>query len=189
MYGGGVDDIIKGNIGAALQMQQGSRLSKYLGLPGEWGRSKTQALGWLKDKVWQRLQGWKEKYLSHAGKEVLIKSIIQAIPSYVMSVFMLPKTFCAKVESMVAKFWWRQAGKDRGIHWKSWQRLLKRKKEGGMGFRDLHAMNLALVAKQVWRVEKCPNALWAKLLKSIYFPNCSIWEARRSNRLLGHGRV
>lgn len=40
-------------------------------------------------------------------------------------------------------------------------------------------MNLALVAKQVWRIYESPNSLWAKVLKSLYFPDCSIWEAKR----------
>lgn len=179
MFGEGVDDRTKRGICSALNMQQGSRRVKYLGLPGEWQRSKSQALSWLKDKIWQKLQGWKEKFLSHAGKEVLVKSVIQAIPNYIMSCFVLPKSFCAKISSMISNFWWRQSGRDRGIHWKNWQQLMLRKCEGGLGFRDLYSMNLALVAKQVWRIAKSPNALWAQLLKSLYFPNSSIWEAKK----------
>lgn len=182
VFGRGVEDETKRDICHALHMNQGGRLSKYLGLPGDWPRSKTQALNWLKDRVWTRLQGWKEKYLSPAGKEVLIKSVIQAIPTYIMSLFMLPKSFCGRISSMIANFWWRQMGKDRGIHWKSWQQLLLSKKEGGLGFRDLHAMNLALVAKQVWRIYRSPNTLWARIIKSLYFPNGSIWEAKRRTR-------
>lgn len=61
-------------------------LGKYLGIPAEWGGSKIQGLSWLKEKVINRLEGWKGKILNAAGKEVLIKAVIQAIPSYIMAI-------------------------------------------------------------------------------------------------------
>lgn len=142
MFGKGVPERTKTAIATILRMPISCQASKYLGLPGEWQRSKTQALSWLKDRIWLMLQGWKECFLSQAGKEILIKSVIQSIPNYVMSIFLLPKSFCKKISSMIANFWWRQAGKDNGIHWRSWGVLNKAKREGGMGFRDLHAMNI-----------------------------------------------
>lgn len=63
---------------------------KYLGLPTIVGKSKTQIFGFVKDRVWKKLKGWKEKTFSRAGREVLIKAVAQAIPSYVMSCYMLP---------------------------------------------------------------------------------------------------
>ena len=67
---------------------------KYLGLPAVIGKSKNQVFAFVKDRVWKKLKGWKEKYLSRAGKEVLIKSVVQVIPSYVMSCFELPQGMC-----------------------------------------------------------------------------------------------
>lgn len=58
--------------------------SPYLGVPADWGRSKVQALKWIKEKVWNKMDGWKEKLLNKVGKEVLIKAVIRAIPTYVM---------------------------------------------------------------------------------------------------------
>ena len=53
---------------------------------------------------------WNKRFLSRAGKEVLLKSIIQAIPSYVMSVFLLPTTMCEEIERMMNAFWWGGIG-------------------------------------------------------------------------------
>jgi hypothetical protein len=48
---------------------------KYLGLPVRVGKSKSAAFAYLKDRIWKRIQGWKEKFLSWAGKEILIKTV------------------------------------------------------------------------------------------------------------------
>lgn len=89
---------------------------KYLGIPAEWGNSKAQALQLIKERVCSKLEGWKEQYLSQAGKEVLIKSIIQAISTYVMAIVKLPKKICQSLCSAVAKFWWSSKVRNRGIH-------------------------------------------------------------------------
>lgn len=52
-----------------------------------------------------------------------------------------------------------------------------------MGFRDLHSMNLALIAKQVWRIQENPYTLWAKLLRGLYFPNASIWDVKKGRNV------
>lgn len=57
------------------------------------------------DWVWKRLSGWKEKLLSVAAKEVLIKSMIQAIPTYVMQCFLLPKGITDQILQLIRDFW------------------------------------------------------------------------------------
>ena len=74
---------------------------KYLGLSALVGRGKKQSFSYIKEHVWKELQGWKEKLLSQAGKEVLIKSMIQAIPTYTTSCFKLPKGLIHKLETMI----------------------------------------------------------------------------------------
>lgn len=74
---------------------------KYLGLPTEMGRSKREVFSWLRERVWEKTQGFGEKFLSKAGKEVLIKAVLQSIPTYVMSCFKLPDYLLNEI-----KFWW-----------------------------------------------------------------------------------
>uniref|UniRef100_A0A2N9F8H0 Reverse transcriptase domain-containing protein n=1 Tax=Fagus sylvatica TaxID=28930 RepID=A0A2N9F8H0_FAGSY len=65
----------------ALRTSSTGDLGKYLGLPPIIGRGKKQAFTEIKQKVARKLHGWKGKMLSQAGREVLIKSVAQALPS------------------------------------------------------------------------------------------------------------
>ena len=78
---------------------------KCLGLPSFVGRSKKASLLYIKERVWSKIRGWKEKLLSQAGREILLKIVIQAIPAYSMSCFKLPITLCNEIEIMIRKFW------------------------------------------------------------------------------------
>ena len=60
--------------------------------------------------MWNKLQGWKEKFLSQVGREVLLKAVVQAIPTFVMSCFNLPSGLLEDIEMMIRKFWWGQRG-------------------------------------------------------------------------------
>ena len=94
-----------------------TQFEKYLDLPHIMGRSKCHAFNDIKERIWKRLQGWKEKFLSQVGREILIKAVVQAIPTYAMSCFKFPIGLCAKMCSMTNRFWWGQRGGEWKIHW------------------------------------------------------------------------
>ena len=75
---------------------------KYLGLPTIVGVDKSDCFQHLVDRVCQRLKGWKEKFLSVQGKEILLKAVAQEIPSYAMSVFKLPKGICKAITDEIS---------------------------------------------------------------------------------------
>jgi hypothetical protein len=60
------------------------------------------------------------------------------------------------------------------MHWMAWWKLCYPKKEGGMGFRDFHSFNLAMLAKQVWRLINTLDSLRAQVLRSKYYPDGDI---------------
>lgn len=151
---------------------------KYLGLPPVIGRSTNQVLGFIKERVANKIQGWKGKLLSQGGKEVLLKSVAMAMPSYAMSLFKLPLGICKNLNSAMSQFWWGGNKEGRSIHWLSWEKLSMVKGRGGMGFMDIHWFNLALLAKLIWRIITKPNHLMSQVLKSKYFPNSSIFNAQ-----------
>jgi hypothetical protein len=111
------------------------------------------------------------------GKEILIKSVIQAIPTYSMALFKLTHGLCQHITSLIRGFWWGSRKGERKTAWVSWESLAMPKYKGGMGFRDIKKFNLALLARQVWRILVDPNSLSARILKAIYFPSSDILKA------------
>uniref|UniRef100_A0A2N9FBI7 Reverse transcriptase domain-containing protein n=1 Tax=Fagus sylvatica TaxID=28930 RepID=A0A2N9FBI7_FAGSY len=155
-----------------------AHFEKYLGLPAVVGRNKTQAFKGIRDRVVKRLEGWKERLLSKAGKEVLIKAVIQALPTYSMSCFLLPNQWCADLNSLAAKYWWGGGSAARKIHWSKWSELCKSKENGGLGFRDWRAFNIALLAKQGWRLLTNTHSLFYKTFKAKYFSSGTFLQAK-----------
>ncbi|GMI87604.1 hypothetical protein HRI_002429700 [Hibiscus trionum] len=88
----------KADVRRILGISQGFNPEKYLGLPIVVGRNRRKAFTELKYKTWSWISNWCTWSLSQGGKEVLIKAVLQAIPVYTMSFFLLPKTFCKELE-------------------------------------------------------------------------------------------
>jgi hypothetical protein len=63
------------------------------------------------------------------------------------------------------------------MHWFAWWKLCYPKKDGGMGFRDFHSFNLAMLAKQSWRLMNEPDSLCARVLRAKYYPDGDLLKA------------
>ena len=154
---------------------------RYLGLSMATGKSKVNTFKDLQEKITKRVMGWKEKTISKVGREVLIKMVAQVIPTYSMSLFKLPNSICDNINSMMAKYWWGQNQEERRTHWINWTKLCIAKKEGELGFGDLHAFNLAMLVKQAWRLIDDNHSLFYRVYKARYFPNSSFMMAELGN--------
>ena len=123
-------DSIKTTLGVPIIRQY----EKYLGLPYLVGINRSASFSQIKERVWSKLKGWKEKLLSQAGREILIKAVAQAIPTYSMSCFKLPIRLCQDREGMICKFWWGHKPNHNKVSWVRWKTLYHPKGSGGMGF-------------------------------------------------------
>ncbi|RLM84648.1 hypothetical protein C2845_PM04G10450 [Panicum miliaceum] len=79
---------------------------KYLGVPVS--VSRLHVLDWLKldEKILKRLDGWQGSSLSVGGRLTLINSRLSSIPTYSMSMYLLPETICKRINK-TRKFFWR----------------------------------------------------------------------------------
>ena len=97
-----------------------SNTEKYLGLPMASRKSKVNTFKELQEKITKRVMGWKEKFISKASYEILIRTVAQAIPTYSMSLFKIPKAICDNINSILSKYWWGQTKDERKLDWINW---------------------------------------------------------------------
>ena len=173
---------LKAQIKSKLGIYSEGGAGSYLGLPECFSGSKVEMLAYIQDKMKGRMSGWYSRFLSQAGKEVILKSVAMAMPIYAMTCFKLPKTTCKNLSSAMAAFWWR-VSEDKGkIHWLSWDNLCVSKELGGMGFKDIELFNQALLGKQAWRILTDQHSLLSSFLNICYFPNGSFLYTTLGNR-------
>ncbi|XP_013624943.1 PREDICTED: uncharacterized protein LOC106331160 [Brassica oleracea var. oleracea] len=169
LFGKRVGANLRQQIKDKLGIQNEGGMGTYLGIPEDISGSKCKLFAFLKKKLMHRVNGWTGRWMSKGGKEVLIKSILLALPTYVMSTFLLPLEICENLASAIAQFWWRKNPPKRGIHWAKWKKMCLPREEGGIGFRMIHEFNLALLAKQLWLLVQFPDSLVARVLRGKYY--------------------
>lgn len=126
---------MKEQIQFKLRILSEGGVGTYLGLPECFSGSKVELLNYIQDKMKGRMPGWYTKFLSQAGKEIILKSVALAMPIHAMSCFRLPKSTVKNLTSAMATFWW-SSQEDKGkIHWLSWDKLLCSKKAWRNGFK------------------------------------------------------
>ncbi|KAL2245810.1 UNVERIFIED_CONTAM: hypothetical protein Sindi_2849200 [Sesamum indicum] len=133
----------------------GAKHAKYLGLPSFVGQSKKELVEGIKDRVRRKMNSWATKKLSQAGRAVLIKLIVQVIPTYVMACFWIPDSFLPELESMTTSFFWHGELEHR-MHWGPGARFgsIERRRSW---IRRLKENNSMLLAKQERRATTPPG--------------------------------
>jgi hypothetical protein len=176
-FGNGCHEEVKEAVKLKLGVQNELLQDSYLGIPTDVGRSPVLTFRYLYDRMWKRVSGNSDRPLSRAGNETMLKAVIQAIPIYVMSCFLLPVAIYEQMRKLIANQWWGMENGKRKLHWRSWEWLSSPKSMGGMGFRDMEIFNQAMLGHQAWRMTTDPNSLCARVLKGRYFPHDSFWDA------------
>jgi hypothetical protein len=100
-----------------------------------------------------RLPKWKADKLSIAGQIVMLISVISAMPVYFMFVFMLPKWVIKMLDKVRRGFLWHghkgEQAMKRSLCLVNWKVVTMTKINGGLGIRNLEAMNQSLLMDAV----------------------------------------
>jgi hypothetical protein len=106
-----------------LQVEQQCFEVKYLGLSTPDGRMNKGKFVNLQSRLSKLLMEWGDSLLAQSAREILIKAIAQAIPTYVMGVFKLPASLWEELTKLVHDYWWGAKQGKRKTHWLSWDKL------------------------------------------------------------------
>ncbi|KAK6160284.1 hypothetical protein DH2020_003665 [Rehmannia glutinosa] len=124
-------------------LKNGSMPFRYLGIPLTAERLKVAHFEELTRKIRTYIDGWSALTLSYAGRAELIRSVLQGVECYWISIFPLPDAVCTKIVKLCRNFLWGTSSKK-----VAWASICHPKSEGGLGFRDLRAWNNALREKR-----------------------------------------
>lgn len=150
---------------------------KYLGAPVV---SAKESYDFLLQKVSSRLQTWKGRTLSHAGRVVVIKSVLQALPIYFMSTDRIPESVIRQITGLMRRFFWGAMDKDKFLAYVAWSKITRPIDQGGLGIRDLSRMNEALMMKLLWKIASGNSALWVDVVQAKYMPRSELWLVKRN---------
>jgi mannosylglycoprotein endo-beta-mannosidase len=154
---------------------------KYLGVPVS--SSKLHISDWvpLDEKMLRRLDGWKGSALSLGGRLILLNSSLSSIPTYYMSMHLLPKTILKRMDRTRKKFFWQRGGEKKKYHLVKWVKVTNPKQKGGLGVKDLRRMNLSLLCRWWWKLEH-EEGIWQEIVRKKYRIFKGISELQRKPR-------
>uniref|UniRef100_A0A453D719 Reverse transcriptase domain-containing protein n=1 Tax=Aegilops tauschii subsp. strangulata TaxID=200361 RepID=A0A453D719_AEGTS len=142
--------------------------------------NRATAYNFVLDKFLNKLPSYKANMLSHAARLELIRSVFSAIPVYYMSNILFPKKIIAKLTAVIRNFWWtgiRETDSRKSLCLRAWKDISNSKSEGGLGIRNLKAINESLILAAAWRLANNPSSHLYSVLRAKYFPNATIWKA------------
>lgn len=157
-------------------------LGKHLGCNIEVDGKSSRKFQPLIEKVEQRISSWHHLSLSQAGRVLLINSILSMLSLNILSVFLIPKATTDKLNSIFAKFLWNGSRTMKPIYWKSMATIELPKGGGGLGIRNVHLFNKALLAKQAVRLHETRHSLLSQLY-------CAKYKASPVNFVLQRVRI
>ena len=120
----------------------------YLGFP--LGIHLNRCFAWklVLRNIENRLASWKAKLLSRAGRLTLIKSVLNSLPVYFMSMFKMPKAVATKIVKLQRRFFWGgRNGENKSCPTVKWSDIELPRDMGGLGVGNILHKNLILLFK------------------------------------------
>eukprot|EP00253_Pinus_taeda_P021578 PITA_21578 len=102
---------------------------------------------WLIAKIESRINIWQQRWLSRVGRLTLLKSVLEAILDYWMTLAWIPKGILKRIQQIYCRFLWRGQNTGRTFTWVHWDRIGKPKKLGDWGIKNLQLFAEALATK------------------------------------------
>lgn len=161
-----------------LGLQATTCLGKYPGFPLKHKGAPMRQFNYIAERVMNKLAGWKAKFLTFAGRAVLVKSVMSTIPEHVMQGLALPVHLYDKLNKINRDFLWGSTAEKRRMHMMGWDKLVKPKEEGGLGIQSTRAKDITLLTKLNWRMYHKNEVVWARVILQ---KHCSNFRSKAMN--------
>ncbi|XP_039120341.1 uncharacterized protein LOC120256728 [Dioscorea cayenensis subsp. rotundata] len=166
---------VSNRICSILNLKAASIPFKYLGVLISPKRIASSAFMHIVDKISLTYKRCSNFHLSPTAKTVLIKSTILSIPTYTLSVYLIPDGILSVITKVVRKFFWSRDSNGKGIHNVSWNVINEGKTEEGIGIRNLALAKYSLMAKHVFKYLNNDDAIWVNILK-LKYGDINFWK-------------
>ncbi|KAJ0880137.1 putative RNA-directed DNA polymerase [Helianthus annuus] len=168
IYGIGVSDQEIQLMASQLRCKQGTSPFIHLGLPI--GANMNLARNWksVVEVFRNRLSLWKAKTLSYGGRITLIKSVLNSLPTYYLSLFKAPVKVLNALDKIRRVFFWGGSEEKAKMNWVAWDKTIAPTEYGGLGFGSIRDANLAMLAKWWWRFKTEKGSLWSRVIWAIH---------------------
>ena len=160
----------------ALGMRRIKKDTTYLGIPLLRSTNKSQEMKYLVDKVNQRIEGWKSRLLSKAGRTCLIQAVGASLPIYAAASGVIPTGIAWKIDNNLRDFWWGKRDQKKPAYTISWNYIFKSKFNGGQGMRQTKDVNKAFLLKWGWKLIIEPSSLWSETMQAKYLKGNGLFE-------------
>nr|KAJ0184832.1 hypothetical protein LSAT_V11C900454780 [Lactuca sativa] len=183
IFFGNVKVQFKRKILRILPFIEGKLPMKYLGIPLISTKLFIRDCKGLVDKVKKRVNDWKNKSLSYAGRLQLISAVLASLPVYWASVVLLPKGINKEIGKIMREFLWKSGQNRKGAAKVSWNEICKPKSYGGLGLKNLNDWNIALLSSRIWKLISGQNSLWVKWVNCYLLEGRSFWDVGPKDKM------
>lgn len=106
--------------------------------------------------------------LAFAGKITLIRSVLQAMPSYLLSNGWVPRYVLENIEKEFRSLLWNGGNTGRCLSLIQWDKICHETKLGGPGFRKLELIHKVFMAEHLVRATHLETSIWARAARVKY---------------------
>lgn len=175
IFCGGVPEDIQQAILNILGISKGALPVKYLGVPLSSKRLSVSQCQPLVDRLVGKVATWAAKFLSYAGRLLLIKSIPFSMQTFWCQTFIVPKKILNVIESICRRYLWTGDNEMTKKASLSWDNVCYPKSAGGFNVIDICLWNKAAICKHFWNLCQKKDRLWIQWVHSYYVKGKHIW--------------
>ena len=136
---------------------------------------------WLIDRFFKKISVWEARFLSLAGRLILVQAVLSQLSVYWSHLFHLPASIIKKMCSIAGNFLWGGKSYQSKINLVKMESISRPKNIGGWGLINMKIFGKALLCKSLYR-GIFGSGPWSKIIQNRYLKRRSLeyWYQRSS---------